>query len=625
MGALLDNVAVPHDEDQIRIADGRKTVGDDKAGAALHQAVHCGLDALLGAGVHAGGGLIQYQDAVVRQNRARNRQQLLLPLTDIGGVLVQLHLIAAGQRADKVVGVRGLGSGNDLLIGSVQPTVADILHDGALEEPCILQNHAEALAQGAAVKVPDIVAVEGDGTGVHIVEPHQQLDHRGLAGTGGADNGNLLPGLDIAAEVVDDRFVRCVAEPHMVEGDLSVNAGGVGAAGGVSQLVLLVLVQELKDAFGCGGHALQHVRHLRELLDGLGKVADILNEGLNVADRDGARCGKDAAHNGDRHIAQIAYKAHDRLHQARQKLGFPRGFVQLVICGVEVVQHSGLAVERLDDIVPGVDLLNLTVDHAEGGLLGLEVLLAEFDDHQHQRQRYRQDQKRNQRHFGADREHHDQHADHRGDAGDQLGDALVQALAERIDIVRDAGQHLANSALFKVGQRQAVDLFIDLVAEVIADLLGQAGHQPALQKAERGGEQIHPRKKEQHPPDVGKVDAADPAQLGDPTGGQRCGGFGQNLGACNVENRRKNCKYNDHDERQLIPAHGGQQLAQRALEILGALRRRASGSWHITHPPSVNSVPSGSAGCVRSPGIRGSSPSAGRGCLCRRCAPRPAR
>ena len=53
-----------------------------------------------------------------------------------------------------------------------------------------------------------------------------------------------------------------------------------------------------------------------------------------------------------------------------KNLGFPRGFVQLVICGVEVVQHSGLAVERLDDIVPGVDLLDLTVDHAEGGLLG---------------------------------------------------------------------------------------------------------------------------------------------------------------------------------------------------------------------------------------------------------------
>ena len=31
-----------------------------------------------------------------------------------------------------------------------------------------------------------------------------------------------------------------------------------------------------------------------------------------------------------------------------------------------------------------------------------------------------------------------------------------------------------------------------------------------------------------------------------------------------------------------------EKLPQRALKILGALGRHASGSWHITHPPSAN-------------------------------------
>ena len=224
----------------------------------------------------------------------------------------------------------------------------------------------------------------------------------------------------------------------------------------------------------------------------------------------------------------------------------------------------------------------------------------------------------------ADGEHHNQHANHRGDACDELGHALVQALTQRVDIVGNAGKHLTDGAFFKVSKRQAVDFFTDLVAEVIADLLGKAAHNPALYKAEQRGKQIHGQQEQQHLADIGKVDAAGAAQLGNPACGQRGGGLCKDFRPCNVENGGKNGKYNNHDERQLILAHGGQQLTQRALEILGALGCGASGSWHITHPPSADSVPSGSAGCGQSPDIRGSSPSAGRACPCQRCGPHPA-
>ena len=96
--------------------------------------------------------------------------------------------------------------------------------------PGILQHHAEALAQVAAVKVPDVVAVQQNFAGIHIIEPHEQLDHCGLARAGGADDGDLLAGLDIAAEIVDDGLFRRVAELYMVKRDLTVDAGRVGAA-----------------------------------------------------------------------------------------------------------------------------------------------------------------------------------------------------------------------------------------------------------------------------------------------------------------------------------------------------------------------------------------------------------
>ena len=233
------------------------------------------------------------------------------------------------------------------------------------------------------------MAVQGDRTSVHIVKAHQQLDHGGLARTGGAYDGYFLAGLHRAAEVVDDGLVRGVAEAHMVKGDLSVNVGGVGAAGRVGQLLFLRLIQKLEHPLGGSGHALQHIGYLRKLLDGLGKVFDILDKSLNITNGDNAVCSKNAAHDGHCHIAQVAHKVHDGHHQAGEELALPCGFVQLIVGGVEVSQHHGLPVEGLDHVVAGVDLLDLTIDHAQRGLLCLEVLLAELDHHQHQRQRYR--------------------------------------------------------------------------------------------------------------------------------------------------------------------------------------------------------------------------------------------
>ena len=71
VGALFDDLAIVDDQHMVGIPDGAEAVGDDKAGAAGHQAQQGFLDAGLGAGVHAAGGLIQYQDGWVGQDGAR--------------------------------------------------------------------------------------------------------------------------------------------------------------------------------------------------------------------------------------------------------------------------------------------------------------------------------------------------------------------------------------------------------------------------------------------------------------------------------------------------------------------------------------------------------------------------
>ena len=74
MGALLNDSAVIEDEDQIGIHDGGKTVGDNKAGAVLHQLVHCLLNQDFRECVHIGGCFIENQERFICQQRTGNRQ-----------------------------------------------------------------------------------------------------------------------------------------------------------------------------------------------------------------------------------------------------------------------------------------------------------------------------------------------------------------------------------------------------------------------------------------------------------------------------------------------------------------------------------------------------------------------
>lgn len=51
MPALLDDIAVADDQDQIGVANSAQAVSDDEAGLALHQLVHGFLDEHFGASV----------------------------------------------------------------------------------------------------------------------------------------------------------------------------------------------------------------------------------------------------------------------------------------------------------------------------------------------------------------------------------------------------------------------------------------------------------------------------------------------------------------------------------------------------------------------------------------------
>ena len=88
VGALLDDRAVLHHQDQVGVADRGEPVGDDERRAVGAQRGHRVLEQQLGAGVDRGGRLVEDQQRRVGQERARDRDQLALPRRQVGALLV---------------------------------------------------------------------------------------------------------------------------------------------------------------------------------------------------------------------------------------------------------------------------------------------------------------------------------------------------------------------------------------------------------------------------------------------------------------------------------------------------------------------------------------------------------
>ena len=183
-----------------------------------------------------------------------------------------------------MVGPCGFCCCDDFFICRIESAVADVFHDGSLEQPRILQDHTEGIAQLSAVEVFDVVSIDLDCPAVDIIKTHQQFDHGCLSGSGRSYDRGFLARFYFGAEIVDDDLLRVVAEMYVVEGDFSCHS--LDCCRILDNLVFLFLVQEFKDTLGCRRHRLYHVDNLRNLLNRLGKVFHILDKCLDITDRD---------------------------------------------------------------------------------------------------------------------------------------------------------------------------------------------------------------------------------------------------------------------------------------------------------------------------------------------------
>ena len=137
------------------------------------------------------------------------------------------------------------------------------------------------------VRSRDVDAVEQDAPGVDLVEAHEQVHDRRLARARRPDDRDGLARCDREVEVGDQGPGGLVLEAHVIESRPARPDRGRSRLGAVR--LFLFGVQQGKDPFGRGDAGLQEVHLACHLRDRHRELAGVLDESLDVAERERAR------------------------------------------------------------------------------------------------------------------------------------------------------------------------------------------------------------------------------------------------------------------------------------------------------------------------------------------------
>ena len=265
----------------------------------------------------------------------------------------------------------------------------------------------------------------------------------------------------------------------------------VGLHQGDFALVHLGLgVHDLKNALGAG-HGGQDGGHLHgNLVDGLGDLLGVGQEGHQSAHVEAAENAEHTAHHGGdgvAHVGELGAQGHQH-HGIGGGLG--GGGAVVLVELVELDPGGVLVGEGLDHLQTLDILLDGAVDGTQGGLLQAVELAAQTAQLLEQYQDDEQDHQGDDEQQGGQHQHHDHGADEGDGAGQQLDHALLQGQLDVVGVVGEPAHELAVGVLVKVAQGELLEFVKQIFAHGVAALLGQLGHQVGLQVGAGGHDHI---------------------------------------------------------------------------------------------------------------------------------------
>src|SRR6266568_7650018 len=223
--AGLRDPALVDDIDEVGIDDGGKPMRDDQRRTPAHQNLERRLDLALRFGIECRCRLVEQQDRRVLQHRAGDGETLALSARELDAVLADDGVITLWQGCDELVGGGGFRGGDDLLLAGAEAAIGDVRAYRVVEQGDLLADQRDGTAQRAERHLADILSVDGDAPGVDVVEARNEVENGGLAGAGGADQGDSLAGRHHEIGAGERRRRPVIAEGDAAEADLAAAHG----------------------------------------------------------------------------------------------------------------------------------------------------------------------------------------------------------------------------------------------------------------------------------------------------------------------------------------------------------------------------------------------------------------
>ena len=145
--------------------------------------------------------------------------------------LADQRVVAAGQAVDEVMELRDRRRGDDLLVRCVVDAVGDVSPDRRREDEHVLLDDAHVGPERRQGHVPDVGAVDCDGSARDVVEAGDGVHDRGLAGARPPEDGDELPRPRLEVYVLDGGVVLTVTQGDTVELHVAPRPGHRPGAG----------------------------------------------------------------------------------------------------------------------------------------------------------------------------------------------------------------------------------------------------------------------------------------------------------------------------------------------------------------------------------------------------------
>ncbi len=515
---------------------GGQPVGDDDGGAALHQALDGGLHHGLGAGVEAGGRLVEHEHLGVGQGGPGERDQLLLPRRQAAAALADLGVEAVGQAGEALPHPDRLQGGVDLDVRCAPLRHPHVVADRAVEQEALLRDDRDPLAQRVERRGAQVDAPVGHGALGRVVEAGHQLRQGRLPRTGGPDQRQPLPRLDHQVDVAEHLGgVGCVGEPDAGHHDRPPRrqVDGVGCLGDVG-----LGVEQLVQLLEPGPARLHLVEQLRQLLHRVEQVRQRQHEEGDGADGEGVvdhHPTTDQHHQGRRPgPGHLDHRQVPGLDPHRTHVG-P---VQAPVAALEAIGLDALPGVGLDDPHPGQPLLEVgqheadAIPHGQVGGVGVTLELDAGQHHERQRDGDDEQEGRRRHRQQAQGDHDQQHARH------ELQEAELHQLLESVDVGGHPADDDARLLPVVEGHRQAEQVAEDPGAHVAQEALADAGDEDDLGAVDEEADQRHHDVEHHHPVEgvaVAGLDAVVDARPHEERPGHRGQGVGDDEGEGQVQ------------------------------------------------------------------------------------------